>query len=282
VSGLNGLPRRRPSSGPRPDLEVIRCLDRLRGCCWDRANDLGWPSRELLLRLDKNVNELAKTRRKRQFDDPRKAYLCVNAEFPRLRLLQVLRYVVSRSLERLRAEIRVNPEQILFYRIRKIAGCSGVDGQLARDLQAALRGLNPGTINCKNVNWGRFEPLLRDPGKNYVELAIGNRSGSPSVLCYTRVLEALLELKRVFEQADSRPLIVWLLESAARELQKGGRDLVADLLAYHSLEPTDGRALARNIRASRKRKRAAVDSRRYRAKGRAARSAKTFFFVVND
>jgi hypothetical protein len=275
VLGLNGLPRRKPSSGPCPHLEVIACLQRLRGCYWDDTNDFGWPSGELLCRLHKNVNELAKRRLKRPLDDPWKAYLCVHKHFPCLHLLRVLRNVVSRSLERLRAEVRVIPERNLFYRIRKIAAYTGAYGQLARDLLTKLRGLNAGTINCKDVDWRRFEQLLKDPGKNFVELAIGNHPASRSVLCYARALEALLEFKRVFQHADSRPLIVWLRESAARELQKEGRDLVADLLAYHFLEHTDGRALARNIRASRKRKRASVDSRRYRAKKRAGLTVKT-------
>ena len=262
---IAGLPRKRPSREPSQYREIIHCLEQLRGCCWDGvngANGFRWPSRDLLSRLHNNVNELATTRRKRPLDDPWKAYLCVDHDFPCLRLLQALRNVVSRSLEKLRAEIRVIPEQILLYQIQKTAMRSGVDKQLAGDLLAALRQLNAGTINCKNVDWARFEPLLRNPGKGFVDLAIDDHSASRSVLCYARTLEALLEFKRVFEQVDSTPLILWLRRSAARELQKGGRDLVADLLAYRFLEPTDGRALERKTRANRERMRAAADSRR--------------------
>jgi len=124
--GLNGLPRKRC-----PHREIIECLKQLRRCYWDGANGFGWPNRELLSRLHNNVNDLAKRRRKRPFDDPWKAYLCVDHDFPLLRLIPVIGNLVSGSLEKLRAEIRLVPEQILFYRIRKIAACSGADGQLA-------------------------------------------------------------------------------------------------------------------------------------------------------
>jgi hypothetical protein len=218
--------------------------------------------------LHKYVNELAKTRRKRPFDDPWKAYLCVEPDFPRLRLLRVLRDLVGRSLEKFCAKIQVNPEQILLYRIKKIALRSGADGQVAHDLLAALRWLNAGAVNRRNVDWARFEPLLRDPGKNYIELAIGNRAGSPLVLCYARALEAVMEVRRIFEQSNCMPLVLWLHRSAARLLAKDGRDLVTDFLAYHCLEPIDGRELERKARADRERKRAVTHSRRYRAKKR--------------
>jgi hypothetical protein len=268
--GLNTLPRRRC-----PRREIIECLEQLRCCCWDGVNGadgIRWPTRESLFRLHNNVNDLAKTRRKRPFDDPWKAYLCVDHDFPCLRLLRVLRDLVSRSLEKFRAKIQVNPEQILVYRIQKIALRSGANGQLAHDLLAALRLLNAGAVNRKNVDWARFEPLLRDPGKRYIELAIGNRSGSPLVLCYARALEGLLELDRVIQCVECKPLVAWLRQSAARELPRGGPDLVPNLLAYHFLEPVDGRALERKIRAHRKRRRAAADSQRYRAKKKQAAS----------
>jgi hypothetical protein len=268
--GLNGLPRKRC-----PYREIKECLAQLRRCYWGGHDAFCWPSRELLFRFHNNVNELATTRRKRPFDDPWNAYLCVDRDFPRLRLVPVVGNLVSGSLEKLRAEIRVNPEQILFYRIRKAAERGGDNGRLARDLLITFRGLNACTINCKDVDWARFEPLLRDPGKNYIELAIGDKPTSTSVLCYGRVLEGLLEIKRVLELADCRPLMLWVRESAVRELPKRGRDLIPNLLAYHFLEPVDGRALEREARASRKRVRAAADSRRYRAKEQAALDGET-------
>jgi hypothetical protein len=262
--GLNGLPRKRC-----PHREIEECLAQLRRCYWGGDDAFSWPSRELLSRLHNNVNELARTCRKRPFDDPWKAYLCVERDFPCLRLLRVLRDLVSRSLEKFRAKIQVNPEQILVYRIQRIGLRSGANGQLAHDLLAALRLLNAGAVDRKNVDWARFEPLLRDPGKSYIELAIGNRSGSPLVLCYARALEAVMEFRRIIEQTACMPLVHWLHRSAARELAKDRRDLVIDFLVYLCVEPTNGRELERKARADRERGRAVAHSRQYRAKKRA-------------
>jgi len=264
-SGIDGLPRKRC-----PRRETEECLAQLRHCYSGGDDAFSWPSRELLSRLHKYVNELARTRRKRPFDDPWKAYLAVDCDFPKLRLVPVLGNLVRAFLEKLRAEIQVNPEQILFYRIRRITERNGDNAQLAEDLLTHFRELNAGTINCKNVFWDRFVPLLRNPGKNYVEIAIGNAPASISVLCYARILEGLLEIQRVFRLADCRPLMFWLRQSAARELPRGAPDLIPNLLAYHFLEPVDGRALERRVRARRERKRAAVDSQRYRAKKKQA------------
>lgn len=268
--GLNGLPRKRC-----PHREIIECLEELRRCYWDGPAGFRWPSRELLFRLHNNVNELAKTLRKRPFDDPWNAYLCVEHDFTRLRLIPIVGNLVSGSLEKLRAEIRIIPEQILSYRIGKAAKRSGDEGRLARELLMKFRGLAAGMIKWKNVDWARFESLLRDPGKDFVELAIGDHPASPSVLCYARALEERLEFNRVIRYAECKPLMAWLRQSAARELPKRGRDLIPNLLAYHFLEPVDGRALEREARASQKRVRAAADSRRYRAKKQAALDGET-------
>jgi hypothetical protein len=267
--GLNGLPRKRC-----PHREIEECLAQLRRCYWGGDDAFSWPSRELLSRLHNNVNELARTRRKRPFDDPWKAYLCVDHDFPCLRLIAVVGPLVSHALEDLRAKIRVIPENILFYRIQKAAKRSGSDKQLASDLFTQLRKLNMGTIRCKDVHWSRFGPLLKEPATNLVELAVGDHPASPSVLCYARVLEGLLEFNRVIQYVECKPLMAWLRHCAARELPRAGPHLIRNLLAYHFLEPVDGRVLERKIRAHRKRRRAAADSQRYRAKQAASNGEK--------
>ena len=271
LSGAGFLPRR----GPSPYAEITYCLSQLRRSWSNTADELGWPRGDLMDRLHKGVNEIAKRLRRRQFDDPWKAYLCVNRHRPKLQLLKVLGIFLRRCFRTLRSEVPIIPQQTLIWRIKKTATRKDGTGDLARELLNKLGSLNTGRLKPHNLDWGRFEPLLRHPGINLVEIGIGDCSASIDIVCYCRSLEGLLEYRQLFSPQcieDSGPVINWLLESAARCVPTKECDLVPDIVAYQLVEPTDGLANERENRKKRSRASAAECSRRYRARKRSGKA----------
>jgi hypothetical protein len=169
-----------------------------RRCAADSPKAGDWPPAEWLQELQDNVMLLISPVFKKPPMPVWKTFLLVDKRMPSLRLVQRVNNLLKRALARV-----AGAGESALSKLMPECECNEAALNLLCDIERLTEDLS----KAKAIDWKRHEGVLKSlSGAGVLRLACGDFPASPSVICYARVLEMLVD---DCWRDKARPLIEW-------------------------------------------------------------------------